>query len=172
MNQIEGQMNIFNFIPDPDAPIEMPDFDESLLVGIKGLDEIMYKLPRYKVYFKHPVYSLPFPCIAKICVFVGYWHSLDGWNYKDKEIKSYEYIGEYDSKNNPIKFIREDYPYRYHCNRFCDVEYCSKICFERRGQIWDKTEHKWVRNEDGTIMFSGHRSCDVGVDEMRFLRKE
>lgn len=41
-----------------------------------------------------------------------------------------------------------------------------------RKMIGRKTEHKWVRNEDGTIMFSGHRSCDVGVDEMRFLRKE
>lgn len=38
-------------------------------------------------------------------------------------------------------------------------------------QIWDKSEHKWVRNADGTIMFSGHRSCDVGVDGMSYLKE-
>lgn len=150
----------------------MPDFDKSLLEGIKGLDEIMSQLPRYKVYFKHPVYSLPFNSIAKICVYVGYWHSVDGWNYKDEQIKSYEYIGEYDSKNKPLKFPDKKLPYRYHCNRFCDVEYCSRICLERRGQIWDASKHKWLRNEDGSIMFSGHRGCDVGVDNMSYLRKE
>lgn len=51
--------------------------------------------------------------------------------------------------------------FRYQCKRYCDVEWCSRICFERRGQIWDKTEHKWVRNVDGTILVSDHKSCDV-----------
>lgn len=171
MTQLEGQMDIFSFIENPEAPIEMPEFDKSILDGIKGLDEIMSQLPRYKVWFRKPVYSLPFPSKAKICVYVGYWHSLDGWNYKDEQIESYEYIGEYDLTNQPIRFPEKDFPYRFQCRRFCDVEYCSRICFERRGQIWDKTEHKWVRNEDGTIMCSGRRSCDKGVEGMNYLRE-
>jgi hypothetical protein len=78
------QLTIFDFIKNPDEPIEMPEFDKSLLEGIKGTDEIMSQLPRYKVYFKHPVYSLPYKSIVKICVYVGYWLSLDRWTYKDK----------------------------------------------------------------------------------------
>ena len=169
--EYESQLNIFDFIPNPDAPIELPDFDESILKGIKGWDEIIPSLPRYKVYFKKPVFSLPYPSIAKICVFVGQFHSLDGWTYENKDIKSYEYIGDYDSENNPIKFPEKDMPYRFQCNRFCDVEWCSKICFERRGAVWDKSEHRWLRNEDGTLMFSGHRACDVGVDDMSYLKE-
>ena len=84
--------------------LKMPQFDKSILIGIKGLDEIIPSLPRYKVTFRKPVYSLPFMAKAKICVYVGYWHSLDGWNYKDDEVESYSLIGYYDSSCNPIKF--------------------------------------------------------------------
>lgn len=63
--------------------------------------------------------------------------------------------------NDNRPFMGNNKLFRFQCNRYCDVEWCSKICFERRGQIWDKTEHKWVRNEDGTILVSNRKSCDV-----------
>lgn len=68
--------------------VDVPEFDKSLLKGIKGLSEITPKLPRYRVTFKRPMYR----GLTDICVYVGYWHGLTGWNYEQKDVKSYERI--------------------------------------------------------------------------------
>ena len=147
----------------------MPEFDISILEGIKGLDEIMGKLPRYMVTFKKPVFSLPFKSIAKICVYVGYWHSLDGWNYEDKDIADWEYIGEYDSYVNPIRFPEKELPYVPECGRFCDICYGCSECLIRRGVLFDTEKNEFVLTEDGNYISSGKRKCDKGVDEMIYI---
>lgn len=152
--------------------IKMPQFDKSLLIGIKGLDEIIPLLPRYKVTFKNPVFSLPFKAKAKICVYAGYWHSLDGWNYKDEEIESYEYIGEYDDSCNPIKFPDKPYPYRAGCMRHCDICFGSVECLRRRGAEYDEEKGVFITNSKGNLVSTGHRSCDKGINGMSYIREE
>ena len=50
-------------------------------------------------------------------------------------------------------------PVRHPCERRCKVEWGSKTCFERRGQIWDWNDHKWVRDENGQPVI-GKKTCD------------
>ena len=46
------------------------------------------------------------------------------------------------------------------CDRYCDVEWCSMVCFKRRGYIWDKTQHSWVCGDNGKAMRAKNRECD------------
>ena len=69
--------------------VDVPPFDKSMLKGIKGLSEITHRLPKYRVIFKRPVFG---GWTEKVCIYVGYWHSLDGWNYEQKQIKSYQEV--------------------------------------------------------------------------------
>lgn len=50
-------------------------------------------------------------------------------------------------------------PVRHPCERRCKVEWGSKTCFERRGQIWNWNDHKWVRDENGQPVI-GKKTCD------------
>lgn len=76
-------------ISDIRLTLEMPPFDREMLKGIKGLDEISHDLPKYEVAFKRPVFG---EWTHKVCIYVGYWHSIDGWNYKDSDIKEWKEI--------------------------------------------------------------------------------
>lgn len=151
----------------PDEPIKMPDWDEykDMVAKSKALDEVMDKLPKYLVTFRKPVFGLPYPYKKKICVYVGYWHSIDGWNYmKPKEllnVESWEPV-KY-KKGDPYSFNDTDYPYRFQCMTNCDVEWCSLICFERRGAIYDRVERKFCRDEHGNLLKANHRTCSKGV---------
>jgi hypothetical protein len=138
--------------------MQLPEFDSSILEGIKGLDEITERLPRYMVTFKKPVFSRPYNSIAKICVYVGYWHSLDGWNYKDNEVKSWEYIGEYDASRNPLRFPDIDLPYVPECRRYCDLCYGCTECLRRRGALYDNDKKEFVLTEEGQYISSGKRN--------------
>ena len=177
MRQIEGQMDIFQFLdkPNPTKPIPMPEWGDykEMVQNCKGLDEVMDKLPKYLVTFKKPVWRLPYPIKKEICVYVGEWHSISGWSYSKTDellnIESWEPI-EY-KKGDQYSWNNTDYPYRFQCMTNCDVEYCSLICFERRGAMFDRVERKFLRNEDGTLMCSGHRSCAKGVDGMNYLKE-
>ena len=152
--------------------LKMPEFDRTILEGIKGLDEIEGSLPRYLVTFKKPVFDIPFKAKKKICVYVGYWHSLDGWNYDDKEIESYEYIGDYDASHNPTAFPEEELPYRWECGNFCDICFGSIECMRRRGAEYDEEKGKFVTNSKGMLVSTGHRSCAIGVNNMSYIRED
>lgn len=62
--------------------------------------------------------------------------------------------------------IMEEDPIRTPCNRRCEYEWCSIGCFEKRGQMYSFSEHKWVRDENGKILI-GKRSCDWEPKEKR-----
>ena len=49
---------------------------------------------------------------------------------------------------------------RIPCDRFCDVEWCSMVCFKRRGYIWDKTQHSWIYDKNGKALRTKNRECD------------
>ena len=49
------------------------------------------------------------------------------------------------------------------CNRMCDVEWCSKVCFERRGYIWDKFKREWAKDNAGNCLISNHCECDYKI---------
>lgn len=165
MKQIQGQMDIFSFlnVPDETKPIEMPKWDEykEIVQNCKGLDEIEHLLPKYLVTFKKPVWRLPYPIKKEICIYVGTWHSISGWSYGRPDellnIESWEPI-EY-HKGEQYSWNDTDYPYRHQCMTNCDVEYCSLICFERRGAIFDRVERKFVRDENGKLLMANHRLC-------------
>lgn len=79
MDDLEGMQVFQNY----------PAYDSELLKGIKGLHEIFEKLPHYLVTFKHPVFG---GWTSKICIYLGYWHSWDGWNYKKHEAKEWRKV--------------------------------------------------------------------------------
>lgn len=49
---------------------------------------------------------------------------------------------------------------RIPCERYCDCEWCSMVCFKRRGYIWDKTQHCFLHGEDGLALRTKKRECD------------
>ena len=55
--------------------------------------------------------------------------------------------------------IMEEDPIRTPCNRRCEYKWCSIGCFEKRGQMYNFCERKWVRDENGKILI-GKRTCD------------
>ena len=86
-----GQLTIYDVLgeQDPNKPIKMPEYDRKILKGIKGLSEILDQVPKYLVTFKKPVFG---GYTKKVCIYFGWWHSLDGWNYNDKDILSWKKI--------------------------------------------------------------------------------
>lgn len=81
---IKGQYSLFDYIKEYPEEKQPPEFkNKDILKNIKGLSEIINKLPKYLVTFKRPVFG---GYKRKICIFIGYWHSLDGWNYDNKNI--------------------------------------------------------------------------------------
>lgn len=54
----------------------------------------------------------------------------------------------------------KQYPLRMPCERHCDCEWCSFLCFLRRGYIWDRSQHDWCRNEKGEALRTNTRFCD------------
>lgn len=88
---MKNQLTIYDVfdIKNPNEPLKMPKYNKELLKGIKGITEILDLIPKYKVTFKNPVYG---NYKQKICIFMGWWHSLDGWNYDNKNIESYEEV--------------------------------------------------------------------------------
>lgn len=50
--------------------------------------------------------------------------------------------------------------FRHPCERICDVEWCSMICFLRRGYIWDKSQHSFLYDEHGMALRTGKKECD------------
>jgi len=91
---MKGQMTIFDFLelmPDGLKKLEPPPFDKKLLIGIKGISDIVPILPKYKIVLKQLDYA---GRREKIAVWVTYFHSINdsGWNYDLKDIESYEEI--------------------------------------------------------------------------------
>lgn len=91
---MKGQLSIFDFpscLPDSLKKLEAPPFNKKLLIGIKGISDIVPILPKYKIILKHAdVVGRK----EKIAVWVGYFHSISdsGWNYDLKEIESYSLV--------------------------------------------------------------------------------
>lgn len=50
--------------------------------------------------------------------------------------------------------------YRSMCDRICDVEWCSMVCFLRRGYIWDKSKHSFCYDKNGIALRTKERLCD------------
>lgn len=66
--------------------------------------------------------------------------------------------------------IMDSDPIRTPCNRRCEYEWCSIGCFEKRGQMYNFSEHKWVRDENGKILI-GKRSCDWEPKEEKSMKE-
>ena len=50
---------------------------------------------------------------------------------------------------------------RQPCGRLCDIEWCSIICFERRGQIYDRVHKEWLKDENGKpLIRKVQKICD------------
>lgn len=76
----------------PDTQIlEKPPFDKKLLVGIKGIGDIVPILPKYIITLKEADYA---GRIKKTAVWVGYFHSISdsGFNYNLDEIEHYKLL--------------------------------------------------------------------------------
>lgn len=58
-------------------------------------------------------------------------------------------------------------PIREPCGRRCEVEWCSRRCFEKRGQMWDYHKNQWMRNVKGEIIKQLHPECDWEPDSPR-----
>lgn len=52
------------------------------------------------------------------------------------------------------------------CDRYCDCEWCSMVCFKRRGYIWDETQHSFLHGEDGYALRTKKRACDWETEEI------
>lgn len=87
---IKGQYSLFDYLDEKPGEIKPPDFtNKEILKNIKGISEIIDQVPKYLVTFKKPVFP---GYIKKICIYIGYWHSLDGWNYNNNQIKEWQKI--------------------------------------------------------------------------------
>ena len=51
------------------------------------------------------------------------------------------------------------------CGRPCDVEWCSKECFLKRGRIWNTKDGGWARDSQGETLKCKERECDYEPDE-------
>ena len=58
----------------------------------------------------------------------------------------------------------EEKTIRQPCGRPCDVEWCSKKCFIKRGNIWNTQDGGWARNSQGEILRTKNRECDWEPD--------
>lgn len=54
---------------------------------------------------------------------------------------------------------------RQPCNRLCDCEWGSKVCFIKRGYIWIYPLHKWSRDENGVCHRTPNRECNYEPQE-------
>ena len=45
------------------------------------------------------------------------------------------------------------------CNMACEVEWCSRICFEKRGNLWNYKGREWLRNKNGEILKRSNPEC-------------
>ena len=54
----------------------------------------------------------------------------------------------------------EAFPLRTPCERHCECEWCSLMCFEKRGQFFDRVNRDWIRDSQGNILTSKNRVCD------------
>lgn len=59
----------------------------------------------------------------------------------------------------------QEKPIRQPCGRPCDVEWCSKECFLKRGRVWNTKDGGWVRNSQGEALKCKNRECDWEPDE-------
>lgn len=51
------------------------------------------------------------------------------------------------------------------CGRPCDVEWCSKECFLKRGRVWNTKDGGWARDSQGETLKCKDRECDYEPDE-------
>ena len=51
------------------------------------------------------------------------------------------------------------------CNRICDCEWGSKMCFIKRGYIWNYPLGRWSRDEKGNCHRTANRDCDYIMPE-------
>lgn len=80
-----------------------------------------------------------------------------------KNTKQSDVIGGKRNEQQEIKGqinMFDAFPVRIPCNRPCNVEWCSMVCFKRRGYIWDKAAHSWVYGENGIALRTKARECD------------
>ena len=68
---------------------QFPEYDRDLYKKIRTISEVFDELPKYKVIFKRSVHG---GYKSKVCIYLGYWHSYDGWNYAKEEVKEWKEI--------------------------------------------------------------------------------
>lgn len=83
------QLTVYDLLEDR----EELDFDKSILKKIKGLEELLGKIPEYEITLKKPDFK---GRIVKRAIWVGYFHSISdsGWNYDKEEVRSWRKVKE------------------------------------------------------------------------------
>ena len=72
-----------------------------------------------------------------------------------------------DGQISLFDYMEANLPIREPCKRPCDVEWCSKICFIRRGYMWNYGDWGWIKGKDGKPLVSKNKSCDWTPKELQ-----
>lgn len=168
---IDGQLSIFDWMEDFDPAKEakqaagLPEIGKiteeeaariiSAMIGVKFvynplLEEYQAKVGKITLDMHYDHYDESVND-GKLMICVGCTGKRFGSGSPADSIdEAVEYLKSYIEDQNPV---------RHPCERRCKVEWGSKTCFERRGQIWNWNDHKWVRDENGQPVI-GKKTCD------------
>lgn len=61
---------------------------------------------------------------------------------------------------------------RQPCNRLCDCVWGSKVCFIKRGYIWNYALHQWSRDENGKCHRTLNKDCNYEIEEYKQMTLE
>lgn len=138
MEQLPGQMNIFDFAKD--TGIEVKDL--SMKEAEQKTVETAICTKRFECD------SYPTGCGGTIepCRFGGPFK----WGLSQHKCNEAEQCID----NVPHKELRTP------CNRMCEVEWCSKVCYEKRGYMWDKYSRGWIRDKQDKCLIRDKKDCD------------
>lgn len=93
------QLTIFDLLKehDPNKPITPPDWSKQkeLFRKSKTIGEILEHIPKYIITFKKPVNGYK----KKVAVYLGYWHTVDGYNLNKNEVLNIESWETYEWEN-------------------------------------------------------------------------
>ena len=70
--------------------------------------------------------------------------------------------------DEPVAAVQTQQP----CGMPCDVEWCSKECFLKRGRIWNHETGGWVRDAQGNTKRLEDRECDYEPEEYEDIYEE
>lgn len=175
-DNLPGQMNIFDFLTEePKKPEPVADFMPKPIQNAAELIQTAAKTQQDEAKTRQQSEEISnwptascFHCehceIPEENPFSSY-KGEKTWIYavcRCKESRMYRTVMKVQDSCEYYKASRDKTKWRLRtpCNRECDVEWCSKTCFEKQGYVWDWRAHSWVYGEDGKPLISAGRVCD------------